>query len=758
MLILRRTLLLMTFGVWGSGLWAQDALPLPEPLEPAHCGPREIGTDAGRNGEFEMEAGQMKREGDRVELSSDVRLRHGPWRARAESIVADVDKEHAELDGGVHVSGPGVVMEAERMKLNYARKHAEVENARFRVASGAAGQARRLVRSEDGLVEAESVIYTTCALDDPDWSLHAGTVRIDPEQRQGEARNATLKVGSVPILYLPWIGFPIGDARKSGWLVPEVGTSDDLGYSLELPYYLNLAPHYDAVLSTRYMGRRGLQIKPSGRYRTHHGSGAVRAEFLSDNKADDDRYLMHWRHSGVRPSGWDYQVNYTDVSDREYQEDFRSGIHGLSVTRLRQEAGIAWRSSDWTFSAELQGSDPLKDEIEQWDRMPKIRTKGTFRVPSIGLVLSPSLAVDAFRGDLDTLHYQGERYDASLVMSRRFAGAGWQVTPRLQWRHTHYDLTYSDTAEAAAEDLDVNLDHSPSRTLPIFSVDARARFERQLENGALQTLEPRLFYFNRQRRDHSDIPIFDSRRMEPDFDTMFRIARAVGPDRVGAADLMAAGLTTRIIDPASGYLKLRARLGRIWYFRSPGGLIKGGEGDDSKSAWAAEVEVRPVPQLEIRTALRFDPGHEGDNTTWASHMIGWNGANDERFQVRYLRRAGGVEYVGNPVLEEPGEPALEQADAQALMPLGGNWQLAFRYRYDLRESRSIELLSALEYQGCCMTMGIGAWKVRRDGEDPGEEYKSRLLLRVRFHGLTDLGQDVMTHLRGELDGEPVWSH
>ena len=749
MLIFRRILLSLALVAGVPGAGAQDSLPLPEPLRPEHCGPLEIGAETGKNGELEVETGQVKRENGRVELNSDVRLRHGPWRVHTKSVVAHEDEKHAELSGGVHVSGPGVVMEAERMELDYGRMHAEAENARFRLASGATGQARRLVRSEDGLVEAESVIYTTCALENPDWSLHAETIQIDPEKRQGEARNATLKVGSVPILHLPWIGFPIGGARKSGWLVPEFGTSDSRGYSLELPYYLNLAPHYDAVLSARYMGRRGFQVKPSGRYRTHHGEGGISAEYLSDNKMDEDRYLLHWRHSGVRPNGWDYQVNYTDVSDGEYLSDFKSGISGLSKTRLRQEAHVAYRSADWVFSAELQGSDPLKDEIELWDRIPKIRAKGVFRVPSAGLVLTPTLAVDMFRGnprkssdDPGRVGFQGERYDASLIATRKFAGAGWQVTPRLQWRHTHYNLTYSDDPEHEGKD------RSPSRTLPIFSVDARTRFERRLENGALQTLEPRLFYFNRQRRDHSDIPNFDSRRMDPDFDTMFRIARATGPDRVGPADLLAAGLTTRIIDPVSGYLNLRARVGRIWYLRSPGGFIQGNEGDETKSAWAAEVDLRPTPQLQVQSALRYDPGHEGNNTTWASHMIGWNGANDERFQVRYIRRVepmGGVEEV-------------EQSDAHVLFPIGRNWHFAFRYRYDLHEGRDLELLSALEYRGCCMTVGLGASKMRRDNEDPDEEYRSRLLFRIQFHGLTGLGRDVMTNLRRELDGEPVWSY
>ena len=161
----------------------------------------------------------------------------------------------------------------------------EVTDARYRLSGGGTGQARKLTREADGVLEASEASYSTCALENPAWSLQAETVRIDPNQGQGEARNAVFRLGSMPLITLPWVGFPVGDARKSGWLTPEFGTSDDLGYSLELPYYLNLAPHYDAVLSTRYMGRRGFQIKPSGRYRTHYGGGAVGAEFLSDNES-----------------------------------------------------------------------------------------------------------------------------------------------------------------------------------------------------------------------------------------------------------------------------------------------------------------------------------------------------------------------------------------------------------------------------------------------------------------------------------------
>lgn len=758
MLISHRILLSLALGAWVAGAGAQDSLPLPEPLQPAHCGPVEIGAKAGEEGELELEAGQMKREGDRVELSSDVRVRHGAVRASADTVVIDQEQERASFSGGVRISGPGMVLEAEQAELEYGQNRAEVTNTRYRLGGGGTGQARRLAWNADDTVEAHEASYSTCALENPTWSLQTETLHIDPNEGQGEARNAVLRLGSVPVMALPWVGFPVGDARKSGWLMPEVGTSDDLGYSLELPYYFNLAPHYDAVLSARYMGRRGFQIRPSARYRTHHGTGAASAEYLSDNESDDDRYLLHWRHSAARPNGWDYQVNYTNVSDGAYLEDFKSGIYGLSTTRLRQEARVAWRSDNWTVSAAMTGSDPLKGRSEQWDRLPQVRAAGSFHMPSTGLVLSPMLAVDVFRGDLDTQHIEGERYDAGLTISRRFAGTGWQLTPRLQWRHTQYDLDFSDTLKEAATLLGEKLEGTPRRTLPIFSVDGRMRFERQLESGALQTLEPQFFYLNRQHRGHSDIPDFDSRRFELDYDALFRGDRAAGRDQIDGADLVATGLTTRVIDPVSGYLKLRAQLGRVWYFRSPSDLVKGGEGDDSKSAWAAQVEWRPTPQFQIRSAFRYDPSREGNDITWASHMIGWNGSNDERIQVRHIHRAGNVEYVGDSVLGEPGEPKLKQADVQALLPLGDNWHLSFRYRYDLHEDRSLELLAALEHRGCCMTVGIGAWKVRRELGLPGEDFENRVMLQIRFHGLAGFGEDITTRMRRELDGEPVWSH
>ena len=64
----------------------------------------------------------------------------------------------------------------------------------------------------------------------------------------------------VPVFYTPYICFPVKDERQSGFLFPIIEVSGEDGFDLTLPYYLNLAPNYDATLTPRYMAKRGPKL------------------------------------------------------------------------------------------------------------------------------------------------------------------------------------------------------------------------------------------------------------------------------------------------------------------------------------------------------------------------------------------------------------------------------------------------------------------------------------------------------------------
>ncbi len=67
-------------------------------------------------------------------------------------------------------------------------------------------------------------------------------MEIDQETGWGSAHHAVLRLGKLPIFYSPYMTFPVDDRRKSGFLFPTCGSSQDLGTEFSIPYYLNLAP------------------------------------------------------------------------------------------------------------------------------------------------------------------------------------------------------------------------------------------------------------------------------------------------------------------------------------------------------------------------------------------------------------------------------------------------------------------------------------------------------------------------------------
>ena len=91
----------------------------------------------------------------------------------------------------------------------------------------------------------------------------------------------TLRVKDIPVLYTPYIYFPIDDRRQSGFLPPTIGTGSDTGFMLVTPYYFNLAPNYDATLYPRYMAKHGLLMEGEFRYLTKSSEGQFGAASVS---------------------------------------------------------------------------------------------------------------------------------------------------------------------------------------------------------------------------------------------------------------------------------------------------------------------------------------------------------------------------------------------------------------------------------------------------------------------------------------------
>ncbi len=104
----------------------------------------------------------------------------------------------------------------------------------------------------------KDVSYTTCAIDNTDWQIFARQVDLDQETGTGTARDARVEIKGVPVLYTPYLSFPLDDRRKSGLLIPKVGTTEADRRGHQHPYYWNIAPNLDATIVPRIMSQARL--------------------------------------------------------------------------------------------------------------------------------------------------------------------------------------------------------------------------------------------------------------------------------------------------------------------------------------------------------------------------------------------------------------------------------------------------------------------------------------------------------------------
>jgi LPS-assembly protein len=169
--------------------------------------------------------------------------------------------------------------------------------------------------------------FTTCDLPDPSWKFSAERLDVN---LLGYAigRDVTFYIKDVPVLYLPWMAFPVVRERKSGFLFPKVGYSANRGAQLDVPLYLVISPSQDLLLDLDMETKRGVGTGVDYRYIRKRGS-----EGRFDGYLIYDVIKEHWRgelattHKEIFSPDMNLRMDINLTSDRSFLADYgeRSG-------------------------------------------------------------------------------------------------------------------------------------------------------------------------------------------------------------------------------------------------------------------------------------------------------------------------------------------------------------------------------------------------------------------------------------------------
>lgn len=702
----------------------------------------------------ELEADEMGAEGDSVILSGNAEVVQGNQAIKADKLIYRKNEDRLDAVGEVVIYTPfGDRIEADRMDIELETFIGEAENPRFRIAerdsvrdrtllgTGSTAPTLRELLAVDGLEESasakkkkkeeevgksrvqargnaskvyfeghdlmrlEQVEYTTCLEGHDDVVISASEVELDKADNVGVARNVRLKFMNVPIFYFPYLSFPISSERKTGFLFPGIGRQDDAGIVIEAPWYWNIAPNIDATLVPRYYEKRGTQLAAELRYMTESSTGHLRGEILpgddlfesesEDRVGSQDRSAFSFRHEQFFTDRLTGRIEYEDASDSFYFDDFDTDVEITSSTHLPRLADLTYFGNYWQLSGQFTEYLTLDEDTavvdRPHDRLPQINANGLIPVFDDVVELGMNSEWTNFQRDSGLT---GTRLDVTPSISVPWRPVFGFVVPKLSYRFTSYSL----------EDLNDTkfTDDSPSRAVPIYSLDSGLYFDRDTQwrsKDHIQTLEPRLFYTYIPFEEQSDLPNFDTFEADyNNFSDIFNENRFFGADRVGDTSQLTAALTSRLINDTTGLESLTAQIGQVLFLKdrrvnlNPDDI---GDADGttediddpintrSTSDLLASLDARFNDEWRLSSFLRYDTDQS---------EVGF-GNIDLEYEANARQRVRlGYYYAGDN---------SEQFDLRIAWPLSSRWDFRVRERYDVARKEHQETTISLGYDACC---------------------------------------------------------
>ena len=663
-----------------------------------------------------------------MNLQGNVALTRGDQFLGADKLSYDSETERYVAEGSIRYQDAGMRLVAERAEGNQATDQHEISNLRYQLVSrrGNGGADSITLNGAEGSLHGST--YSTCPPNDRRWELRANRIDINTEEGMGVARNAVLRIGKVPVLYVPWIMFPVDERRRTGLLFPSISNSNRNGFDWRQPIYLNLAPNYDATVSPRVMSARGAMLGAEFRYLHETGAGNLSgASMPKDKLRDRDRGHVAFNAFENLSQHWQARSNLMWISDPRYFEDFNSSIAGIAVTSAQSTLGVYGRGRHWAASVSgnyWQLADfTLTENSLPYNQLPRAAVH--WEQP-LARWFTAGVDAEAVRF-AHAVRDGGSRVDIKPYVSMPLEGASWFLKPTLAWRYTAYQL--DDTLAATLGEK------SPQRSLPITSVDAGLFFDRDTEiddEPYLQTLEPRLFYLHAPYRNQDNLPLFDTGLMTFSWGQLFRDNRYSGGDRQTDANQLTLAVTSRLIRQADGHEKLSASLGQIRYFDDTQVIIRGERPiERGKSAWVANVDWAPSDRWTVGMSYQWDPKFRRED------LIG--------FRAQYLLRDDGVVNLGYRYRRE----LLEQADFSFLYPINPSWSVVGRHYYSLLDKKPLETIAGVQWDSCCIAVRLVGRRYIHNREG---DLSNGLMLEIELKGLGSGGQDTRKTLRRAILG------
>ncbi|WP_432786845.1 LPS-assembly protein LptD [Oligella sp. MSHR50489EDL] len=725
-------------------------------------------------------------------LQGGAQVRRSDVILKGDRITYDRELGKMRAEGHARLYQEGNLFTGEEIEYNVDSENGEFLGPIYSFADGSSGKADFADMLDRNHLRLFNATFASCPCPDPSWYLAAERVDLYDDENEGIARNAKVYVGDIPVFWSPYFTFPLRQEKKTGFLTPTFSYSSRSGADIIAPYFINLAPNYDATLTPRWLSKRGLMLGGEFRYLQPNYSGQITGAYLPKDKNFNDQKrwtygIIHRQQLGsLLGFNFGFNFNWNKASDGNYFRDLDDlEINEADRTYLNQSATLTFSGhrfwSGFLRWDQYQGLHDLALNSEsdapgagvyrQYERKPELLIRGArydwggFDVSTVNTLTRfefPKYPAYLRGGESAWLDHNGHtepngtRFISYSTLSYPIVRPGWYITPKVGLHFSHYETDwYKGRPGGGFFAQDNSQKRSQSRTLPIFSIDSGMTFERDTTffgKASKQTLEPRLYYLYIPFREQSGIPVYDTSVSQFGFGTAFTENRYSGGwDRINNANRLTFGLTTRWLDAHSGLERLALQVAQSFSFQPQKVTLSNNEQlANNRSEFLASLSARLTDKLNTEAAIQYDPYEK--KIAQSSVSVRWNPKRLTSLSLSYR-------YQREPLLSPEGYGYSYQLSSKENVIVAGQWPITEkinavgRLDYSIKESRSTQSIAGIEYRSnCCWSARVlfQRYAVAR------EKTNSRVFFQLELSGLGALGSDPMKTIRENIPGyEPT---
>lgn len=673
----------------------------------------------------ELSADEMSysREEDVVTGEGHVRLNQGTLSLEADRAQLYRRTGRVTASGSLRARDGDDTFQADSLDLDLMTRSGVMTNGRFFLArdhyfiSGT-----RIERLADESYSLEDATITSC--DDPAeaggrtaWKIRARKLRVEPEQYL-TARDVVFSVFDVPVVYLPYILWPVKTERQSGLLAPSLGYSTSEGVKIRQPLFVTLGPSQDLTLTLDERTQRGTGVELEYRYKlSRRSQGVLEVDVFHDHELDLVRRRVAMTQVIQFSDRLELRLAGEYLSDDTILRDLASDTANRTKQFVESNLFLSYRDSIQSATGLVRFTRDLANPTaNETQLLPQI----IYRLPSLRVSRAPLFvsAEGSYTNFWRDEPGATQRVDAfSVAVWRQDTPLGLVFTPRLGVRET----TYWQEASLGG-DL--------RRTLGIAGLGASSQVRRVFapDRAAemVHTFEPALLYTYIGNPHEVAYPQFDE------------------IDAIDEQSLVTATLTNRLVVPSllpstDDWEPLWVRFTQTYRlaYEPAGDAWSALRGEATfRSRRALQLDIDAFFDYALRTLTVFDTELHARDPRYGDISVGHRSTRPDvplaqRGDILDPLALGGL--VTNP------HPEIDYytISARAYLPLG--LEIANKTYYNRQTGKYTEIAYGIQYRAQC-------WSIAFTYQDFPD--KNEFAVMVTLLGATSVSSNVMSDLFG----------